>query len=276
MTVDLEDWFQVENFKTQINPNDWVSYEYRIEKNTDVILSLLDSNNSKATFFSLGWIAKKFPQLVSKIYSCGHEISSHGYNHNLAYNQSKNDFLEDLAITKDLLEDTIGEKVYGFRAPSFSITDQVIEVLQEEKYIYDSSLFPSMFHDRYGKLSKYKKNQSDLYEIGKDFYEIPLSSLNLFGVDLPWAGGGYFRSIPYSIFRLGIHKCLKKNSYYNFYIHPWEFDPEQPRVENLDWNRRFRHYNNLSSTKEKFEKLLKEFQFSRIIDILPEKLVGKK
>lgn len=268
ISVDVEDWFQVENLNSVIKRTEWNLKESRVQKNVELILDIFNNNNTKATFFVLGWIAEKFPELIKKISDEGHEIASHGYGHDLIYNLDKSEFKNDLIKSKSILEDISGKQVYGYRAPSFSITEWAVDILIKTGFLYDSSLFQAFTHDRYGKLDNCILEEKPIFELKKGFYQVKLSCLNIFNKNLPWAGGGYFRVIPYFLFRKGIKKILKKQNVFCFYIHPWEFDPDQPRVKNIKLQYKFRHYNNLKSTKIKFERLIGDFNFGRIIDAL--------
>lgn len=269
LSVDIEDWFQVENLKGAIPRQSWDSKELRVDHNVDVILELLAANKTHATFFVLGWIAKHAPALVQRIHAQGHEIACHGYGHDLVYDLSVERFREDLRSSKHILEDLVGESVIGYRAPSFSITDWAIDVLMETGLKYDSSLFPSMVHDRYGKLTEHKVGNGGITELAKGFHEVGLSCLTLFGRNVPWAGGGYFRLLPYPVFRAGVRKILRDKGTYCFYIHPWEFDPGQPRIRAISAQYRFRHYKNLGKTRTRFAELIREVPFGRIRDALP-------
>jgi polysaccharide deacetylase family protein (PEP-CTERM system associated) len=232
---------------------------------------LLSKRNAKATFFVLGWIAERHRSLIKRIYTNGHEIACHGYNHELIYTLSQEKFKLDVSRAKNILEDIIGEKVIGYRAPSFSITDWAFDILVSLEFKYDSSLFLTVAHNRYGKLKNIPITNNSVFELKKDFYQVMLSYFDVGGIKLPWSGGFYFRFIPYKIFKFGINKILKKRSLYLFYIHPWEFDPEQPRVKDIKLNYRFRHYSNLAKTENKFKRLLQDFNFSPIRDIIPKK-----
>ena len=271
MSIDVEDWFQVENLRAAVTRESWSSRELRVEKNTDLILEILAQNKTHATFFVLGWVAEKLPQIVKKLQAGGHEIASHGYGHDLIYNLSRAEFSEDIRRSKTILENITGEKILGYRAPNFSITDWAIEVLMEQGFKYDSSLFPTMAHDRYGKLTKFRIEDKPWFELADGFYQVLLSCLPLAGKNFPWAGGGYFRLIPYPVFKNGVARILRQRRLYCFYIHPWEFDPGQPRIGNLKASHKFRHYNNLARTEARFANLVKDFQFQPIRSVLPLK-----
>jgi len=271
-TVDVEDWFQVENFKGTIPFTDWPSCELRVERNTHLILDLIDEyavtnamNTStykpKATFFVLGWIAERFPELVREIHSRGHEVASHGYCHTLCQNQCEVELMNDLCHSKALIEDILGTAVYGYRAPSFSVSNDVLKRIQDCGYLYDSSFNSFALNKRYGRVSLPVEEKSGLaYRMDTGFYEIPISNLHLFGRQLPLGGGGYFRLIPFHVFNRGIRSILKKDNGYLFYIHPWEVDPGQPRVDAAPTHFKFRHYLNLDRTMDKLRSLLQEFR----------------
>jgi len=260
LTFDVEDWFQVENFKECISYSTWSSRELRVEKNTLELLNLLDDARTeiKATFFILGWIAERCPGLVREIYQRGHEVASHGVDHNLCYTQTPKELRQDLIKSKDLLENIIGQEISGYRAPSFSISDEVIGIVQEAGYLYDSSYNSYEGHGRYGALKQIKKEKQDqpLYSLSPSFFEIPVSNLRLFGKVIPWGGGGYFRLLPSVLHRVGVKHILKHTGCYTFYMHPWEIDAEQPRVKAVKPSFRYRHYVNLSKAKNKLKSLI--------------------
>lgn len=269
LSVDVEDWFQVDNLKEAINRNSWEENISRVERNVDLILALLDKTSSKATFFVLGWIAERYPDLIKKIYNEGHEIACHGYNHELVYSLSEQSFKQDVLKAKKILEDITSTKVIGYRAPNFSITDWSIDILNYLGFRYDSSLFPTITHKRYGKIKGLKIPNNSIFEIRKDFYQVMLSYLDFMNLKLPWSGGFYFRFIPYSIFNFGVKYILKKRGSYLFYIHPWEFDPDQPKIKNIKLQYKFRHYSNLKSTEMKFTRLLDDFEFVPLKTFIP-------
>jgi polysaccharide deacetylase family protein (PEP-CTERM system associated) len=269
LSVDVEDWFQVDNLKQAISRDSWEGNISRVERNVDIILEQLNRHNSKATFFILGWIAERFPKLIKKIHSQNHEIACHGYNHDLVYSLSSENFRQDVSRTKYILENITGEKVIGYRAPNFSITDWAIDELISMGFRYDSSLFLTFAHNRYGKLKHYKVSGNTIFNLKDDFYQVMLSNLDMLRIKIPWSGGFYFRFIPYPIFKMGISKILKNKEVYVFYIHPWEFDPAQPKVRNISLQYKFRHYVNLKNTELKFKKLLSDFTFSTIKTAIP-------
>ena len=263
-TVDLEDWFQVENLKEGIPFSSWSSCELRVEENTHRILDLLDlmgqgdaNGPPQATFFVLGWIAERLPRLVREIQARGHEVASHGYFHRRCNELSSSEELEkDLTDSKNLLEDVTGERIYGYRAPSFSVDDDVLKIIEGCGYSYDSSYNSFGLNKRYGRvnLARYKA-EGIAVKISDTFSELPISNLTCCRSIVPWGGGGYFRLIPLFLFRLGVQSILKREGAYLFYIHPWELDPGQPRVDTIPAFYRFRHYVNLSRSRQKVSAL---------------------
>ncbi|OQX09287.1 MAG: polysaccharide deacetylase [Desulfobacteraceae bacterium IS3] len=264
ITVDVEDWFQVENFKNWIPFSSWASREIRVEKNTHVLLDLLDSR--RATFFILGWLAERFPALVREIYDRGHEVASHGYDHHLCNRQTRADLTNDLSDSKKRLEDIIGAAVTGYRAPSFSIDNDILKIIEACGYGYDSSFNSFGMHGRYGKadLSQFER-KGIAVKLSENFYELPVSNVKLGNKILPWGGGGYFRLIPFPIFRAGVRQILKTDGAYLFYMHPWEIDPGQPRVEEASLSYKFRHYTNLKKMQAKLSAVFETFKAARFI-----------
>jgi polysaccharide deacetylase family protein (PEP-CTERM system associated) len=267
MSVDVEDWFQVENLKPVVPRASWDTRERRVERNTMRILELLAGRGARATFFILGWVAERHPDLIRRIGDGGHEIASHGYGHELVYSLSPAEFREDVRRSKTILEDVTGQPVTGYRAPCFSITDWAVEILQELGFDYDSSVFPTVAHDRYGRLTGVEPGQP-VVELRPGFHEVCISSLPLAGRALPWGGGGYFRLLPGAAWRAGIRRILAAGSPYVFYIHPWEIDPGQPRVPGLGPVSRFRHYVNLDRSEDRLAGLLAEFRWTTVRDVL--------
>ena len=277
LTFDVEDWFQVENFKEYIEFSTWDSFELRVEKNTIKILDLLDSFSSKpkATFFILGWIAQKLPHLVREIHERGHEVASHGLNHHLCKNLSSKELMEDLMASKVFLEDLTGHEVYGYRAPSFAINDETLISIEQAGYTYDSSYNSFSGHGRYGTidLSSAEKKEA-CYKINNNFFELPISNYKLKNRVMPLGGGGYFRLLPFPLFKVGMKSVIKKDNAFVFYAHPWEFDPGQPRVEQASKGFKFRHYINLHKTENKLKALLESFcdyEFVTCIDYIKKK-----
>jgi len=264
LSFDVEDWFQVENLKEVISCNDWECCEPRVVRNTQTVLQILALSQTKATFFILGWVAERCSGLVREIAEAGHEIASHGYGHELVYKLTPEEFLNDVARSKEILESITSKPVLGYRAPSFSITPEAtwaLDVLEELRFTYDSSVFPTSFHNRYG----FNGAAYHPFRHPNGLLEIPLSTYKFFGANFPVAGGGYFRLYPYSVFR---HLCKRLNSQglpIVFYLHPWELDPRQPRM-NIRLNFRLRHYVNLGKTEKRLQKLLEDFKFVPLND----------
>ena len=267
-TVDLEDWFQVENLKPGISRASWSSRELRVEKNTHHILNILDSikqesgyGPSRATFFVLGWIAERLPRLVREIHSRGYEVASHGYSHQCCYDFPPDEVKKDLLDSKNLLEDIIGDRVDGYRAPSFSINDDVLKIIESCGYSYDSSYNSFSANRRYGQIQFAGcPTEGISVKISDSFSELPISNLHWKNIVLPWGGGGYFRLIPPGLFCKGVKSILKREGAYVFYVHPWEIDPDQPRVNAIPVSYRFRHYVNLGRTQQKISSLLSHME----------------
>lgn len=270
LTIDVEDYYHVAGFESVIRFEDWDRYESRVERNTERILDLLDGHRSKATFFILGWVAERFPKLVRDISDRGHEVASHGYAHQRIHAQSPELFREETKRAKAILEDTIGHPVQGYRAASYSIVTKTLwalAILKEEGFVYDSSIFP-VYHDRYGIPGYHRFCHVLEREPGIGLIEFPLSTLRVAGLNVPIAGGGYFRLFPYRFIRWGIrHLNNKENQPGVIYLHPWEIDPEQPRVHANPVSR-FRQYLNLKRMEGKFSRLLTDFRFGTIMDVL--------
>lgn len=262
LTFDVEDWFQVENFKGYIPFASWSSFDLRVETNTHKILDLLDSFSfsPKASFFVLAWIAKKMPQLVREIHKRGHEVASHGFNHHLCTNQKQEELAEDLETSRKLLEDITGAGIYGYRAPSFAINRNILETVRHAGYLYDSSYNSFAMHGRYGTLDLSKKDKTgSAYRLHDNFFELPVTNLKFRERVFPLGGGGYFRLVPFFLFKHGMKFVFKKEDVFLFYSHPWEFDPHQPRVKQASPGFRFRHYINLDRTEKKLKLLLESF-----------------
>lgn len=267
-TVDVEDWFHVENLRGAISRDCWDRLELRVERNVCRILDLMVDRGARGTWFVLGWVAERLPSLVRAISDAGHEVASHGFGHERIDLLSVEQFRSDVKRSKDLLEDIIGAPVIGYRAPCFSITEWAIDVLREIGFQYDSSAFPVIAHDRYGKLAGATPAGEQVYEVRSGFYEVCVSTLPILGYGLPWGGGAYFRFLPYRLFRAGVHHLLASGRPYVFYIHPWELDPEQPRVSGLRRNRAFRHYVNLGRTEGRLRTLLQEFRWNTVRELI--------
>lgn len=269
LTIDVEDYFQVAALAEAVDREDWHSMEYRVEANTHRLLELLERHETRATFFTLGWVAEKSPGLVRDIQKAGHEVASHGYSHQLIYNQTPEVFREETRRSKKILEDITGEPITGYRAASYSITNQsrwALDILAEEGFVWDSSIFP-VHHDRYGMPGTPRWPHRLTTDNGNELAEFPLSTLKFPGYTLPIAGGGYFRLFPYWFSRWGLGSINRQGQPFVFYLHPWEVDPGQPRLD-VKWFSRFRHYNNLDVCEHRLEQLLGHFRFTAMGDVL--------
>lgn len=261
ITVDVEDWFQVENLRPAFPFESWNSCELRVERNTHVLLNLLDRHHVQATFFVLGWLAERLPNLVTEIHKRGHEIASHGYNHELCSGLVCATLREDLLRSKATLEDITGQPILGYRAPSFSVTHDLIETLGELGFRYDSSYNNFAMNKRHGQANGFfQPSQGDQLVAKNGIVELPISNLNIGGQTIPWGGGGYFRLYPPSVFFSGVAHILNNKGYYNFYCHPWEFDPDQPRANGIGALSRFRHYLTLDKTLTRLNRFLHRFK----------------
>lgn len=269
LSIDVEDYFMVSAFADIVKFEHWPRHESRVEASTVRILDLLDTHGVKATFFVLGWIAERYPELVQDIHSRGHEVASHGYNHRLVYDLTPAEFRDDLRKSRSILEEITGERVLGYRAASYSITARslwALDVLIEEGFVYDSSIFP-VHHDRYG-LPGAKRHPHVITRAAGDILEFPPATLKVGGKALPTAGGGYLRLFPLAVTRHAIRKLNRdEKAIAVVYLHPWEVDPEQPRLKG-SLKSRFRHYTNLGSTHRKLKSLLGEFRFVPIQSLI--------
>jgi polysaccharide deacetylase family protein (PEP-CTERM system associated) len=264
MTIDVEDYFHVEAFAGTISRDRWDSLPCRVERNTERLLQIFSDADVKATFFMLGWVAERYPQLVRRITANGHELASHGYTHHRADSQAPEEFRADIRRTKALLEDLGGVAVSGYRAATFSIGAKnwwAFDVLHEEGYRYSSSIYP-IKHDLYG-MPDCARSAFPVARTGVT--EIPLSTIRLWGSNLPCSGGGYFRLLPYRLSRWAIRHVNNADGLpCVFYLHPWEIDPDQPRQNSAPWKSRFRHYTNLDRTEHRLQRLLRDFAWARI------------
>ncbi|CAH1079370.1 XrtA system polysaccharide deacetylase [Candidatus Nitrotoga sp. 1052] len=265
MTIDVEDYFQVSAFASTIPREQWESLPCRVERNIDIALALLNEGKAHATFFTLGWIAERYPGIVRRIVDNGHELASHGYGHQRVSELSRNEFNEDISRAKKTLEDLSGSPVIGYRAPSFSIgADNLwaLDLLQEAGYQYSSSIYP-IRHDHYGMPDAPRFAH---YPRGKDgMLELPPTTAILLGRNLPAAGGGYFRLLPYQASRWLIRRVNRQDGKpCIFYFHPWELDPDQPRQFSISAKTRFRHYVNLKRMESRIQSLLRDFHWDRM------------
>lgn len=268
-TVDVEDYFHVSAFAARIQPREWPQFESRVVANTHRMLRLLTARETLATFFVLGWVADRFPSLVSDIRADGHEIGSHGYWHRLVYNQSEQEFREDIRRSCEAIDHAAGVRPVAYRAPSFSITERsawALDILVEEGFQVDSSIFP-IHHDRYGiPTLNPAPHKSPLGRAG--LWEVPPSVVSIGGVRIPVAGGGYFRLFPEQLTRLLQKRLVTRHARpLVFYIHPWEIDPEQPRLPAGPLTR-IRHYRNLHATEERLDRMLHRESFGTMAELV--------
>ena len=268
-TVDVEDYYHVSGFADRIAPADWDGYESRVVPNTRRILELLDACSVRATFFVLGWVADRFPQLIREIHRGGHELGCHSYSHRLVYEMTPDEFRKDLRRARQVVEDVAATPVLAYRAPSFSITERslwALEILAEEGFEYDSSIFP-IHHDRYG-IPGAERFPHRIDCRSGSLVEFPPSVCRIGKLNAPVGGGGYFRLYPAALTERWLARI---NSRYNqpfmFYVHPWEFDPDQPRLPGSRRSR-FRHYLNLDKTEQRTRRLLQRFRFGTMTEAL--------
>jgi len=265
MTVDVEDYFQVSAFEHHIPRDAWEQLPCRVERNLDLILELFQRHEVHATFFTLGWIAQRYPALVRRIVASGHELASHGLNHGRAHEQTPDEFREDIRSAKRILEDLAGVEVKGYRAPSFSIGRMnlwALECLEAEGYTYSSSIYPIQ-HDHYGMpdAPRFKHKPKNV----NGLLEIPVTTVRVWNRNLPAGGGGYFRLLPYAMSRWSMRRVHRQDGEpCVFYFHPWEVDPDQPRQRGVGLKTRFRHYVNLSRMRDRIERLLHDFRWDRM------------
>jgi polysaccharide deacetylase family protein (PEP-CTERM system associated) len=279
MSVDVEDYFHVSAFDRIVSRSSWDLFDSRVVANTNRLLELFDRAGIRATFFVLGWVAERFPALVRQIASGGHEVASHGYHHQLLYMLTPRQFREDVRSAKRVLENTIGAQVLGYRAPSYSVIASSLwafDVLIEEGYAYDTSIFP-IHHDRYG-IPDAPRHVHRIERACGSLVELPASTVRVGRVNVPIAGGGYFRLLPYAWTRWGIRRVNRvEQRPVVFYLHPWEIDPDQPRLR-VGTATRLRHYTGLGRTVERLERLSRDFRFdsvAAILKLLPKAADGR-
>ncbi|MCG7900936.1 polysaccharide deacetylase [Candidatus Thiodiazotropha endoloripes] len=270
ITVDVEDYYQVSAFNKQITKAEWESYESRVYDNTHRILKIFDDSNIKGTFFVLGWVAERNKKLINEISELGHEVACHGYSHDLVYNQTPETFLEETKQSKAIIEDIIGRPIKGYRAASYSITEKslwALDILTECGFSYDSSIFPIM-HDRYGIPGAKTMPHRLKTEKGNEIIEFPLSTVGVAKRRLPVSGGGYFRLFPYWLSKAGLNRVNRNDQMpFIFYMHPWEIDEGQPKIKSSRLSE-FRHYNNIDKFESRLLKLIRDFEFSTVSDVL--------
>lgn len=269
LSIDVEDYFQVSAFESAVPRDSWSSLESRVCANTERLLGMFDDAGVRGTFFVLGWVAERFPALVGRIAAEGHEVASHGYEHRLVYSQTRDEFAEDLRRARGLLEDAAGTPVVGYRAPSYSIVSDslwALDVLIEQGYVYDSSIYP-IHHDRYG-IPDWNRHIHRVEREGGSLWELPGSTMQWGGANLPIGGGGYFRLLPYKWTQLGFRRVnTEEGRPVVFYLHPWEIDPGQPRLQ-VGRLCGFRHYRNVDKTEARLKRLLSEFDFGPVSEVL--------
>ncbi|MDT4290603.1 DUF3473 domain-containing protein [Methylomonas sp. MO1] len=276
MTVDVEDYFQVSAFEANIQRSQWDALPHRVEQNTQRILDLFEQHQVKATFFTLGWVAERYPQLVRRIVDEGHELASHGYQHTRVTEQTPEQFREDLRISRQILEDIGGEPIVGYRAASYSIGAKnlwALQVLEDEGFQYSSSIYP-VKHDLYGMPSAprfaYRPDNAP------KLLEIPITTLKILDRNVPCGGGGFFRLYPYQFSKWAYsHLNKHENQSGIFYFHPWEIDPEQPRQHDLSFKTRFRHYLNLGRMQNRLNSLLSDFAWDTMQNVFLSKQTDK-
>jgi len=271
LSFDIEEHFQVSGLAAAIDRGQWDSFPSRVERNTLKVLDILERHNTKATFFILGWIAERHPKLIEAIDKEGHEIANHGFDHKLVYDMTAEQFTDDVKRTDTLLKEITRKSVLGYRAPSFSLgaaDNDKFKALAEMGYKYDSSLFP-MKHFRYGAAESVSLSPFDIGLKGQvPLREFPITVIGFMGRRIPAGGGGYFRLYPNFFLKRNIRKIAKEGRPSIIYLHPWEFDPDQPRVTGAGFGNTFRHYVNLSKTDNKLSMILNEFEFGPFQDFL--------
>jgi polysaccharide deacetylase family protein (PEP-CTERM system associated) len=275
LTVDVEDYFHVSAFDSVVSRARWDAFESRVSQNTERLLDLFARTDVRGTFFVLGWVAERFPHLVRRIADLGHEVASHGYNHQLLYMLTPRQFREDVRAARAAIEDAAGVRVTGFRAPSYSVVESsmwALDILIDEGFAYDSSIFP-IHHDRYG-IPDSPRHPYVIRRAGGSLLEVPGSTVRFGGVNLPIGGGGYFRQFPYAWTKWGIGRVNRvERQPVTFYTHPWELDPAQPRIP-VGAATRVRHYRGLEHTASRLGRLLQDFRFDSISSAL--KLASSK
>ena len=266
LTIDVEDYFQVSAFAPHIDRSTWDTRECRIERNVGVILGMLSAKQTKATFFTLGWIAERYPRLVQRIVQEGHELASHGYGHERASDLTEQTFFEDIQRAKRILEDLCGVEVKGYRAPSFSIGAGnlwAFDALVRAGYSYSSSIYP-IRHDHYGM----PDSPRHAHQVRPGLLEVPITTLRFFNRNFPSSGGGYFRLLPYPLSRWMLNRVnAGEHQAGVFYFHPWEIDTEQPRIAGISSKTRFRHYVNIDRMEGRLNQLLGDFKWGRMDQI---------
>jgi polysaccharide deacetylase family protein (PEP-CTERM system associated) len=267
-SFDIEDWFHAENIRTSLGTPDWSALEGRVERNTHELLDILGDVGVKSTCFVLGWVARRYPALVRRIVDEGHELASHTDLHKQLRSLPRREVADELTRSRDSLEQAAGTRVLGVRAPNFSISDEVLDAMAEAGYWYDSSFFSLHAHGTYGRLSEDVDPDQAVLEVRPGLLELPMSRLRFGRVALPWSGGAYFRLIPYGVFRGGVARRLSSRSWFMFYLHPWELDPDEAVPPGLPYLRRVRSYAGRRRMRRDLRRLLAEFGSHRIDETL--------
>ncbi len=267
-TFDMEDWFHAENVRASLPTTDPDSLESRIEPNANALLDILAETGAKSTFFVLGWVAERYPAIVRRIVDEGHELASHTHLHRNLNQLSREEVARELVQAKDALEQIGGQAVRGLRAPNFSVSDDVLDVLAEAAYWYDSSYFGFAQHDRYGRISMSIDAEVPVTEVRPGLLEIQMTRVPVGPLKVPWAGGAYFRLIPYPVFRRGVAERLRSTSWFTFYLHPWELDPEELPPAGMPRSLRLRAYTGRARVQRDLRRLLSEFGSTRIDEAL--------
>jgi polysaccharide deacetylase family protein (PEP-CTERM system associated) len=267
-SFDIEDWFHAANLAPYLPAGDWETLEGRVERNTHELLDILGELGASSTFFILGWVGRRYPALVRRIADEGHEVASHSDQHKRLSSLSQKELTHDLSRARATLEQLTGTRVLGVRAPSFSISDRVLDCLAEAGYWYDSSFFSLRGHSRYGRLASTIDPDLPFVEARPGLLELPMSRVRLGRAALPWAGGAYFRLIPYRLFRIGVTRRMRAQSWFMFYLHPWELDPEEVPPPRLPVLTRIRSYSGRDRMRTDLRRLLGEFGSQRIDETL--------
>ena len=267
-TFDIEDWFHAENVRASLPTHDWDRLESRLEPNVHELLDILAAVKARSTFFVLGWVAERYPGVVRRIVDEGHEVASHTYLHRNLNQLAADEIEEELSRSKDQLEQVAGSEVRGVRAPNFSVSDLVLDMIAQAGYRYDSSYFGFTQHDRYGQISMAIPPGQPVTEVRPGLLEIQMTRLPIATVQVPWAGGAYFRLIPYPVFRWGVAKHLRSNPWFTFYFHPWELDPDEVPPSGMPRTLRFRAYTGRGRTRRDLRRLVTEFGSCRIDEAL--------
>jgi polysaccharide deacetylase family protein (PEP-CTERM system associated) len=272
LSIDLEDYFHVEAFSRDIDRSDWAQYPARVTENTHRLLDLFDQYRVKATFFVLGWVANRFPRLIREVHEREHELACHSYWHRKIYALTPAEFREDTRVARRAIEDAASVSVSGYRAPTWSVTQDslwALDILAEEGFTYDSSIFP-VHHDLYGIPGASRYPWTYTSAGGKNLLELPPATIELLGTNLAAAGGGYFRILPMCVTEWAFHRFEKESRSLVFYLHPWEIDPEQPRIA-ASLKSKLRHYTNLATTQQRLEKMLQRYSFQPFRDYIRDR-----